>query len=751
VSQDVVELFRAAMREHDLELRGELNADGKLHRFKPVGSKSSSEPGWYVLHADDPASGAFGNWKTGLSETWTAKRGSELTAAERAELKLRIERDRKAREEEAECMRARAREKAAHLWGKAHEPSSAHPYLKAKGIGVPPNIRQIRDMLLVPVRDTAAELHSLQVVHPDGRKTLLTGGRVRGCYSTMGRPGSTLVICEGMATGASILQATGHAVAIAFSAGNLEPVARALREKYPELQIIVAADNDRFTDGNPGVRYATEAALAVNGLVTVPAFSPDDSTSTDFNDLFLSRGAAAVCDAFLEARAPKLPPTHSAQEPGPQATVEPSTADPTSAPTVLPSPLPPTEVDYLTDLPHVRRSRQGDKPMGTIENVREICKRLGVIIRYNVISKEEEILVPGGSFLIDNRQNASLAWLTSQVVRFNVPTEKLGDYVTFLADQNPYNPVANWILSKPWDGRSRLPELYATVKAKGEQVRPEVLKSKEFLMRRWLLSAVAGVFRPNGVSAHGVLVFQGEQYVGKTHWFKRLVPAELGVIQDGVILRPDDKDSVKQTVSNWLVELGELDATFKRSDIAQLKAFITRDKDVLRRAYAKRESEFARRTVFFASVNPVEFLHDPTGNRRYWTIAVEHLNAEHDIDMQQLWAEVHAIYEFGDTWYLTAEEMAVLNLSNRQFEVRELVEERILAKFDFESPSILEHPLELSVSQILEKIGIERPTRHELNTCGEVVRRLSKGEPRLRHGMKLYRMPQPKVGGSDAR
>src|SRR5690606_39387898 len=148
--------------------------------------------------------------------------------------------------------------------------------------------------------------------------------------------------------------------------------------------------------------------------------------------------------------------------------------------------------------------------------------------------------------------------------------------------------------------------------------------------------------------AEGVLVFQGPQNLGKTSWLKSLAPRELRLIKDGMMLRPDDKDSVKQVCSFWLVELGELDSTFRRADIAQLKAFITQDTDVLRRPYARRESTYARRTVFFGSVNPREFLHDETGNRRYWTIECESINSRHGLDMQQVWAEVLELWRAGE-------------------------------------------------------------------------------------------------------
>ena len=378
--------------------------------------------------------------------------------------------------------------------------------------------------------------------------------------------------------------------------------------------------------------------------------------------------------------------------------------------------------------------------MATIENVNEIVKRLNVNVRYNVISKEEEILIPGESYSVDNKANASFAWLQSWCARFNMPTEKLGDFVTYLADRNQYNPVAQWVQSKPWDGISRLEQFCDTIKAHDEENDERVLFMKRTLIKRWLISAIAAAFQPDGVSAHGVLVLQGDQYVGKTKWFKSLVPEELGLTQDGMMLRPDDKDSVKQAVSFWLVELGELDATFRKSDIAALKAFLTRKNDVLRRAYARKESHFARRTVFFASVNPQQFLHDPTGNRRYWTISARAIDHSHNIDMQQLWAEVLVLFKAGETYFLKPEEMDALNRSNEEFTVIDPILERLQSRLDWATDQ--SYWQWKSVTDILLEVGNERPTQSDCTKAAGYIRQLNGGQAKRSNGTRLVKVPQ---------
>lgn len=379
------------------------------------------------------------------------------------------------------------------------------------------------------------------------------------------------------------------------------------------------------------------------------------------------------------------------------------------------------------------------KPLAHIANLAEVCKRLGVQIRYNVISKEEEIIIPGQGFSLDNEANASLAWLESECSLFSMPTAKLPSFVTYLADRNQYNPVAEWVNSKPWDGQDHLGKLLDTVTIKDADNLQAVML-KDTLITRWMISAIAGAFSPKGVSAHGVLVFQGEQYVGKTKWFKSLVPEDKNLIKDGVILKPDDRDSVKQAVSFWLVELGELDSTFRKSDIAALKAFITNDKDVLRRAYARKESQYARRTVFFGSVNPKQFLHDPTGNRRYWTIEVAHLNHSHNIDTQQVWAQVHNLWISGSGYYLTPDEMAQLNSHNEEFTAIDPIDEIISTKYDWQC-SQDKWCRWVSASDVLVECGYQRPSKADATAAGIVIRKLNGGIAKRTGSTRLLLMP----------
>lgn len=247
----------------------DIPANGKVVRFRLQGDKPGSKNGWAVLNAADGFFGAFGSWKTGESHTWHAATSKPQTPAEQAARAQRIAAIRQAQEMEQQAVYAAASTKAKRLWRAARPATNAHEYLKRKQVHAY-GIRRLRDMLLVPLRDVTGKLWSLQFISPDGTKRFLTGGRTGGCYFSIGQPVDRILLAEGLATGSTLHQATGAAVAVCFSAGNLLAVARAMRAKFPHLKIVLCADNDSCTPGNPGVTKATEAARAVGGFLAVP-------------------------------------------------------------------------------------------------------------------------------------------------------------------------------------------------------------------------------------------------------------------------------------------------------------------------------------------------------------------------------------------------------------------------------------------------------------------------------------------------
>ncbi|WP_423359074.1 toprim domain-containing protein [Pseudomonas citronellolis] len=278
-------LFREALQGAYGALDWRPLADGAIHRFHVPGDRQGSCNGWYVLFGDGTPAGAFGSWKAGEVHHWSSR--GEVTALEVEQMRQRIEQARRQRDAEQHQRQQQASEYAGWRWDNARRADPAHPYLQAKRIRSY-GLRQHRDELLVPLYLDGA-LVNLQRIGADGGKRFLRGGRITGCYSPLGSitPGRRLYVCEGWATGASIHESSGNPVACAMNAGNLKPVAMALRAKYGDLvELVIAGDDDRQTLGNPGRTSATAAALAAGALVTFPDW-PDDCppTLSDFNDL----------------------------------------------------------------------------------------------------------------------------------------------------------------------------------------------------------------------------------------------------------------------------------------------------------------------------------------------------------------------------------------------------------------------------------------------------------------------------------
>jgi len=364
----------------------------------------------------------------------------------------------------------------------------------------------------------------------------------------------------------------------------------------------------------------------------------------------------------------------------------------------------------------------------TIENVACLLDHAGITCRYNTVKKKVEIVIPGHSGTPENLDNVTMTKVVSLASRYDMQRGPVPDYVHVVADQRAYNPAAEWIGSRHWDGEDRLKAFFATVRTRDDY--PEELK--RLLLHRWLLSATAAATRP-GYRGRGVLTFQGPQGIGKTSWCKALVsdPA----LRDSLVkldhhMDPGNKDSLTEAIAFWIVEIGELDSSLKR-DVARLKGFLTRDSDVVRRPYDRQSSEYPRTTVFVATVNDANFLVDTTGNSRWWTIAVEALDVQHGIDMQQLFAQLATELKQGFRWWLDADEEAKLAAWNARHVAVSAIAEQIGDALDHDRIGNEGLPA-MTASEVLKMIGYERPTNPQAKEAGAALRGLLGSRARIK-------------------
>lgn len=263
-----LDAFAAAMAAAGLApLRdGTLVADGQLHRYAAEGDRPGKRNAWYVLYLDGRVpGGAFGSWRTGQHETWSAKAAHEFNAEERAEWQARQAALRAARERAMEETAVRAQ----RIWAGLPD-SGPSPYLQRKQVRAFGLRFAKGGTVVVPVMDLDRKLWGLQFIAGDGTKRFLTGTAKKGRCHWLGPPSDVIAIAEGYATAASVHMATGWQSFVAFDAGNLLPVAQAVRARQPGADLVICGDNDLLTPGNPGRTAALAAARAAAARVVVP-------------------------------------------------------------------------------------------------------------------------------------------------------------------------------------------------------------------------------------------------------------------------------------------------------------------------------------------------------------------------------------------------------------------------------------------------------------------------------------------------
>ena len=364
---------------------------------------------------------------------------------------------------------------------------------------------------------------------------------------------------------------------------------------------------------------------------------------------------------------------------------------------------------------------EADKPLGTIENIEHMLNIYKVMVSYDVIAKDINIAIPGLTSSKDNYRSVAESELASLAVLNGIYSSNFERFVLAIANRHQVNPIMQWVKSKAWDGVDRTSELYDTVTVAEDF--PDGFKC--LLMQKWLLSAIAAAALPEGFSSRGVLTFQGSQGLGKTRWVAKLID-DTKLASQCILLDhhmdASNKDSLINACRHWLVELGELDSSL-RKDISRLKGFITNKEDKIRVPYAKRESIFPRRTVFAATVNDDEFLVDPTGNTRWFCLPCINIDHTHNIDMQQLWAQVYETMfkdEKSPQWWLTDDEQIQLEKLNANHKKSTAIDDLLIGELNFDAPKTSWR--RLSASDVLKEVGIPIPSNQQAKECANFLR-----------------------------
>jgi len=277
-------------------------SDGNIHRIKPPGSKQLD--GWYVAYRDGNfESGAAGNWKTGFKSNFCSVDKSIFTPEQRRQYANKAKRMSEQNKLRVFRRQNIARQEVDRLWSKASiENLDKHPYLVKKQIQAH-NVRISNNDLCYPIYDSSHTLWNLQTIKHNGFKLFHKGAKIQGCYHPVGFLNYypiQIIIAEGIATGTSIYKATGIATVVCFTANNIESVSKAIKNKYPNAQIIIAGDDDQFNQINTGKDKAELVAKLINAQVVFPKFKDLSTKPTDFNDLHCLEGLDTVKKQIME-------------------------------------------------------------------------------------------------------------------------------------------------------------------------------------------------------------------------------------------------------------------------------------------------------------------------------------------------------------------------------------------------------------------------------------------------------------------
>lgn len=662
ISRDqVIHAFLDKLSEYGIALThpDRIELDGNWHRAHVDGDRGRAENLSYRIYYDDRPAGFFEDHKRGVTGTFSVTNGEDQSPAEReaAQARWKAAQQARAAEQELRYQEAAKRAQRAIQAASGGDPA-AHPYAVRKGITPGSSVKVDGDLLLIPVYTDFGVISSYQSISAEGEKLFMPGGRMAGAFHPIiGERKDKVLVCEGYATGASLVAATGYSTACAMSAGNFAAVVRKMQAKFPEREVVACPDNDHGTLERTGRNPGLDAAADLGVRIVAPAFPVEaDPKHTDWDDWLRGYGTAEQLLAMVDD-----PPN----EPEPPTTTQPDD-EPPFAPDSPRDPEParrPRHAEQVVDLPPATES----KAYNTIANWASLGLELsdkGVPHPNldNAAALLERHPAMQGQFWYDeflqrilstwNIEHTPREWTDADDVRLALWMQramKIGrmavgtarDAVTAIAMAHARNECREWLESLNWDGTHRLESLIPTAFGAEDNAYTRAVG------RCWLVSMVARVMQP-GCKVDTMPVFEGKQGRGKSTALQVLVGSRWFAEASE---SPTSKDFFQALQGKMLVEIGEMDA-FSRSEVHTIKRVLSCQTDRYRAPYGRRAEDHPRMGVLAGTTNKDDWNRDETGARRLWPIAC----SEVDLDWlrsnrAQLFAEAVACYVAGESWW----------------------------------------------------------------------------------------------------
>lgn len=725
VTASVVAAFVDDLSAHGINVSpADIVADGSLHRVHVDGDRARSENLVYKIHDDDQPSWWFEDHKRGVTATGTLKTDRPAASSEDRSRWA----DQKRQREQA--VTARHVERAAYcadLFTRAKPAPADHPYLSAKRLQPTPGIRYgsvrrstffdnpaldgvLAGALLIPIRD-ASGIRSMQAILPGGDKFYTSGGAKQGCWHQIpGRDRSTVLLCEGYATGNALAAATGFSVVCAMDAGNLMAVADALCVPLADRRVIVCGDNDHRTDGNPGLTAATAVGERFGWQVRCPEFDRG-ATGTDWDDWLRDAGGSAdrlrdiLEHGYGEAAAPD-PVDDGDQRPEPPEPGEPVSGELTTA-------------DTMRSWEQLGLTLNGNGiPDPNLDNVCRILSRHDELrgrVWYDEFLQRMVTSWPAGGAVewTDHHDSLLTLFLQRTMGLKLIKTLTVAQAVTAVAMSNPRNELTEYLNGLAWDGSGRLERFMPVAFGAGDTPYTQAVG------RCWMVSMVARALDP-GCKVDTLPVFEGAQGLQKSTAMQTLVGTRWFAEASE---SPTSKDFYQVLTGKLLVEIAELDA-FNRTEVNTIKRVVSCRIDRYRAPYGRRADDHPRMCVFAGTTNRDDWNRDETGARRFWpvhctSIDIGWIRANRD----QLFAEAVALYRAGRSWWdVPAEEAKTQQEARRQEDVWEgIIDHYLLGRDEITVGEILigclkveeskmEKAHQMRVASVLRVLGWERKT-----------------------------------------
>ena len=608
---------------------------GKLKRVDVDGDRAGSRNGWYSLFTykldsgREGVAGAYGSWKRHDSQKLIWKSRS-LPKHERDQIREQVKKQQQLAEFERNKAAKRAAAIATKAWNKAAQAGES-AYCNRKGVNAYGLRYGSRGVTIVPMQDLDNNVYGLQLIFPEkgengkDKNYWPRGLKKEGRFFVVGQleRGKPICIAEGYATAASIHEATGWPVVVAFDSGNILPVAQAIRSGFSDSPLIFCADDDwKTTDSqgqpyNAGVVAADKAVEKLGGYLVRPQFGSDrNDKDVDFNDLHARAGIDAVAKCFHYIRS-ELTHWRTQLSRSNNGKLEASARN-----------------VYLI----LRNDEAWDGVVGFSELASRIVKRKtppypqGCVHHINDEWRDDDMI----------RTNV---WLDEHY-GVNPRTDVVMNAIDLVARDNAFHPIREYLQSLTWDGSPRLDSWMSLT------LGVEFNQYTHLVGSKFLIGAVARVMQ-YPCKNDCVLILEGAQGAGKSTALNILG----GEWYSDTHFTLGDKDGYQQMQGVWICELAELDS-FNKAESTRAKQFFASATDRYRPSYGRLVQEYARQCVFAGTTNQESYLTDTTGNRRYWPVRCGKI----DIPMleryrDQLWAEAYVRWKEGEVWHVVEEEL----------------------------------------------------------------------------------------------